>query len=254
MAQAVKMTAGRALLPALVALPALALLCGLGVWQVQRLAWKEDLLARIDARIHAPPTPLPPRADWPALAAGDYEYTHVSATGVWESRYTGVAIYRPSGRFADGGSGPGYWLMEVLKLRDGGHLLVNAGMIRPDYRDDPKLIRRLSDGEVTITGLPRASEARNPFTPADNPAKNEWYTRDVAAIAAALELDDVAPFSLDRDAHPANPGMPGGGATVLSIPNDHLSYAVTWFGLAATLVGVVGVFCGRRLREARAQV
>lgn len=235
--------------PVAAAAPVLAILLGLGFWQVERLGWKEAMLARIDARVHAAPQPLPPAAGWPALAAGDYEYTHVSVTGRFMPGVE-APVFRSSGQMADGLSRPGLWILRPFQVAGGGVLLVNRGIVALDRRDDAR--RMTTTNETTITGLLRAPEQRNLFTPKDNPRKNEWYTRDPLAISAAMGLSDAAPFSLDEDAHAAEPGLPAGGATVFDIPNNHLSYAVTWFGLAATLVGVVGVFCLRRLRGAKA--
>jgi surfeit locus 1 family protein len=235
--------------PFLFALPVFALLVGLGVWQLERLEWKNRLVARIDARIHAPPVPLPPASEWPALAASDYEYTHVAVTGYYDVS-TSTAIYRGSGHVGDGPAQPGYWVMETFRVTGGGTLFVNRGFVPLEFRDDPRRIRRLNTGEITITGLLRGPETRNLFTPPDNPDKGEWYTRDPFALAKAMNIADAAPFSLDEDPHPpAAAGMPAGGATVLDIPNNHLSYAFTWFGLAATLVAMLGLFTWRRARE-----
>ena len=233
--------------PFLAAAPVFAVLMGLGFWQVQRLAWKEGVLATIDARIHAAPTPLPPVARWPALASDDYDYTHTSATGRFE-RGAEALIFRGSGDVNGAGSQPGYWVMVPFDPTSGGTLLVNLGFVALDHKSDPARAAALPEGETTVVGLLRAPEDRNMFTPADNPAKGEWYTRDPQAIAAAMKLADAAPFSLDEDAHAAPAGQPAGGATVFDIPNNHAGYAVTWFGLAATLVGVLAAFTWRRAR------
>ena len=106
------------------------------------------------------------------------------------------------------------------------------------------------EGPVTLTGLMREPEGRNWFTPADDPATNQWFTRDPAAIAKAEGLGCTAPFSIDADASPIPGGLPQGGETVLDIPNNHLSYAMTWFGLALGLAGVFGVYAFRTMRPA----
>ena len=231
----------------LFALPVFALLVGLGVWQVERLSWKEAMLARIDSRIHAAPTPLPPMARWAALAASDYEYTRVSAEGHFEPGREAL-IFRGSGHVGDGLAEPGYWVMAPFDVKGGGTILVNRGFVPLSLRVDPRRAASTNSNDETITGLLRAPETRNLFTPADDPARGDWFTRDTAAISAAMGLADPAPFSIDEDAREVAPGLPAGGATVLDIPNNHLSYAVTWFGLAATLVAVLGVFTWRRAR------
>ncbi len=233
--------------PMLAAAPVFAMLMGLGFWQVERLHWKENLLASIDARIHAPPAPLAPAMQWAALAAGDFDYAHVSVSGTFESGAEAL-IFRSSGGVAGALAQPGYWVMTPFHPGSGGTLLINRGFIPLDKKADRGRVAALPAGETTVTGLLRPPEERNPFTPADSPDKGEWYTRDPIAIATALQLGAAAPFSLDEDAHPAASGLPAGGATVFDIPNNHLSYAVTWFGLAATLLGVVSVFTWRRAR------
>jgi surfeit locus 1 family protein len=89
------------------------------------------------------------------------------------------------------------------------------------------------------------------FSPDNDPGRNAWYRRDPAEIASAMKLERVAPFTIDADATP-NPGaLPEGGRTRINFPNDHLGYALTWFGLALALAGVFGVFAWQRLRQAR---
>ena len=105
------------------------------------------------------------------------------------------------------------------------------------------------DGAVSVTGLMRSPESRNMFTPADEPQKGIWYTRDPASIATQYKLTRVAPFSIDADADPKAKGWPRPGATVVEIPNNHLSYALTWFGLAAALIGVAFAFVRRQRRS-----
>ena len=238
---------GSALLVSLAALTVFAILVSLGLWQVERLQWKEALIARIEARIHGEPGPLPAGSTWASLKPLDYDYARVRVTGRLDPALEAL-IFRGSGKVGQGSSQPGYWIMAPLLLADGTSLLVNRGFVplankEPASRPDPQ-----RGQEVTITGLLRAPEDRNLFTPTDNAAKAEWYTRDPLAIGAALGLPNPAPFSLDEDAHAAAPGLPAGGATVFDIPNNHLSYAGTWFGLAGTLAGVFGYFMWRRRR------
>ena len=231
----------------LFALIVFGVLVSLGLWQVERLQWKEALIARIEARIHADPGPLPASADWASLKPLDYDYAHVSVTGRFDPAREAL-IFRGSGKVGQGSSQPGYWIMTTLLLPDGSSLLVNRGFVPLVNKDAARRPDPQRGREVTITGLLRAPEERNLFTPADDAAKGEWYTRDPLAMAQALGLPRPAPFSLDEDPHEAAPGLPAGGATVFDIPNNHLSYAGTWFGLAGTLAGVFGYFMWRRRR------
>ncbi len=129
------------------------LLVGLGVWQLKRLTWKEALLAEIDSRVHAPPTDIPARADWPSLKPADYEYRHVRASGVFDYAHQALvfrALESPRGRYG----GPGYLVMTPLKLDSGDYLLVNRGFVPLDRKEDADKGPR---GAVQVDGLMRAT-------------------------------------------------------------------------------------------------
>ena len=216
------------------------LMSGLGVWQLQRLQWKEEVLAQIAARRDAPATEIPAREKWAALKPDDYEYRHVVLHGVFDHAKE-TTLFRASATGAEGG-GAGYEVLTPLRLAGGGEVIVNRGFVPAELRDVSRRAAGQVAGEVTITGLMRGPESRNAFTPADQPDKNLWFTRDPQALAAHWGLADAAPFSVDADAMLNPGGWPKGGATVMTIPNNHLSYALTWFALAATLAGVALVF------------
>jgi surfeit locus 1 family protein len=230
--------------PGISATIALAILASLGTWQLQRLAWKEDLIGRIKSRAHSEPAPLPPREEWAKMASGDYEYFPVRVAGVFEHAREAL-VFRPAGGAE---KQPGYHVMTPLELKgSGGTIFINRGFV-PEALKAPSA-RPLGQvaGEVIVKGLLRAPEPRSMFTPGDQPTQGLWYTRDPAAMAKHFGIEHAAPFSIDADATPQPGGWPKGGATVVSIRNDHLAYAVTWYGIAATLVGVFGVFAWRRL-------
>jgi surfeit locus 1 family protein len=232
--------------PAAATLIGLAILIALGVWQLKRLAWKEALIAAVEARVSAPAVDLPPPADWPGLDPATYEYRHVHATGVYDLGHQALvfrSLSNPRGRY----NGPGYLVMTPLKLASGESVLVNRGFVPEERKSSAKTG---PSGEVEVTGLMRASESRTWFTPSDDPARGQWFTRDVEGIAKALGLRPHAPFSIDADAS-AEPGaLPQGGETILAFPNNHLSYAMTWFGTALALAGVFIAYAISRLREA----
>ena len=233
--------------PGLATLAALAVLVGLGVWQIERLAWKTGLVRTIEERVHAPPVPIPDEAAWPDLRPPDYAYRHVEATGTFDHDRE-VHVFRPLGDARGPFHGVGDLVLTPLHLPTGGIVIVNRGFVPIDRLAPATRLAGQVTGPVTITGLMREPESRNIFTPADDPAKAQWFTRDPAAIAAAEGLQNTAPFTIDADAS-ANPGgLPQGGETVLDIPNNHLSYALTWFGLGLGLLGVFAVFATRRLR------
>jgi surfeit locus 1 family protein len=218
-----------------------ALLASLGFWQLHRLAWKEDLIAKIEARAKAPPQPLPAPAQWSDLHPEDYEYRHVAFDGRFENDKEAL-VFRPAGRGASGAREPGYLVLTPLKLSSGAYVIVNRGFVPNDRKEPAKRLGGQIKGEAHVAGLMRRPESRNIFTPADEPANGVYFTRDPTAIAAHFELAQAAPFSIDADAEPARRGWPRGGATELAFPNNHLSYALTWFGLAAALFGVFAAY------------
>lgn len=238
---------GRAALAMLLiaSLAVFAVLVSLGVWQMQRLAWKNDLVARIEQRIHAQPIALPRPDGWAQLAAQDYEYTPVRVAGAFRHDLE-MMIFRPAGGPQ---KQPGYHVVTPLRVAGTQtHILINRGYVSEEVRDPARRQAGQPSGEVVVVGLLRAPEGRSGFTPADDPAKGLWYTRDPAAMARHAGLSDPAPFSIDANAAPNPGGWPKGGVTVINIPNDHLGYAMTWFGLAATLVAMVGLVLWRRRR------
>ena len=209
---------------ALAALAAL-LLAGLGVWQVERRAWKLDLIARVDARIRAPAVPPP------AAAGPDDAYLRVRTAGEW--------IPGPPVRVkAVTALGSGWWAVNALNT-PAGVVLVNRGFVPDAARSVPPVI-----GPATIEGLLRLSEPGGAFLRRNQPDADRWFSRDVAAIARARGWPSPAPFFIDADALPGAP-WPRGGMTVLRFPNNHLIYALTWFALS----GLAAFFAWRVVQQ-----
>lgn len=230
----------RALLwPAIATALLFALLVSLGFWQVRRLGDKEALIARVERRSTQAPQPIPPSERWPALRAEDYDFTHVRALGHFIAGRDALIFAAP----LEGASRePGYSLATPFALTGGGVVLVDRGFL-PSSKANDAALRAAPPGEVTLVGLLRAPERRNPFTPADEPERGVFFARDPAAIAAALGLTDAAPFALVIDAAPATASdwpRPIGG--VPTIVNNHFSYAVTWFGLSFALLVVFAFY------------
>lgn len=222
------------------------LLAGLGFWQLQRLAWKEGLVTLVHERMDEAAAPLPAAKDWPGLDVASWSYRRATATGTFDASNT-VRVYTvlsdQKGRYG----GPGYWTIAPLRLTGGGTVLVNRGFAPEAMADPAKLAESTPAGEVTVTGLVREPETRNLFTPADAPDQRLFFARDPAAIGAALALKTCAPFSLDVDA--GEPGaIPQGGETRIAFPNRHLEYALTWFGLAATLIAFFAAYAFRVMK------
>lgn len=209
-------------------------LCGvlvsLGVWQLERREWKNDLIARIEERISAAPVAPPGPDAWPALDDGAIEYRRIAM----------------SGRFAGGDAlvqavtalGGGFWVMTPFVTDAGFTVLVNRGFVPADRRADVG-----PDARTTVTGLARVSEPGGGFLRSNDPAAGRWYSRDVPAIAATLGVAGAAPYFVDADARPgARAEPPVGGLTVVAFPNSHLVYALTWFALAAMALFAGGAF------------
>ena len=227
------------LIPAILAF---AILIALGIWQIERKAWKEGLIASLTERLAAPPATLPAVNAWPRLDRAGDEYRRVKFTAQFDNSREALVFAAPSTFRPDvADAGPGFWIMTPARLADGGIVIVNRGFV-PDGRRDPK---SRPDGELSgpteITGAMRWPNDRHWFTPADDPAHNLWFTADPASIAAARGIGqgaDVAPFYVEQEA-PVPPGrLPQPGKLVVDLPDNHLQYALTWFGLAAVLVGV----------------
>jgi surfeit locus 1 family protein len=200
----------------------------LGVWQVQRRAWKLDLIERVNAGVHAPPVAVPPAAEWPRLRPAAFEYRRVRASGVFlHERETLVDALTELGS--------GSWVITPLRTKEG-VIFVNRGFVPPDKRAPETRRTSQLQGPVTVTGLMRVTEPRGRFLRPNDPAANRWFSRDVAAIATARDLKQAAPFFIDADATPNPGGVPVGGLTVIQFRNTHLIYALTWFGLAALSV------------------
>jgi surfeit locus 1 family protein len=220
-------------------------LLALGTWQVERRAWKLDLIERVDRRVAAEPAAPPGLADWPAVNANDDEYRHVRVAGTFlNDRETQV--------FASTALGGGYWVVTPLRTDQGMVVLVNRGFVPTEKRDPATRAAGEIAGPVTVTGLLRITEPKGGFLRANDPAADRWYSRDVAAIAAARGLTDAAPYFIDADATPNPGGLPVGGLTIIAFPNSHLVYAITWYGLAVMLAGAV-LYVVRDERRVRAK-
>jgi len=236
------------ILPALCALAAEVILIALGVWQLQRLHWKEDLIGKIESRSTQPPRPVPAAAEWAGLDPNSYEYRHVEAAGTFEHDKE-VVVFHGQGYSRKGIAAPGYLVLTPLKLATGERIIVNRGFVTADLKDKSTRTEGEIAGPVTVTGLMRSSEPRNLFTPADEPKAGRYFTRDPGLIAASLGLEHTAPFTIDADDLPMPGGWPKGGTTEMVIPNNHLSYALTWFGMGIALLGVFIAFAWHRAHE-----
>jgi surfeit locus 1 family protein len=221
------------------------------VWQVERLAWKENLIAAVTSRMSAAAVPAPSPAAFAARDPSTVEYQRVTVSGHYLNNREAHVVYaltEPKGPVG----GSGYMVMTPFQTDDGWIVYVNRGFV-PAAKADPSTRKAgLIEGETAVTGVVRLPVDRSWFMPGDNAAKNEWFSRDPALYAAAYPLpsSNVAPYVIDAVYDRSLPGgLPQGGETVVDFPNNHLGYAITWFGLAACAAGVFVAFAISRLRN-----
>jgi len=212
---------------------ALAILIGLGTWQWQRLQWKNDLIARMEAQLSADPMPLP--ADIGDPAAWDFRPVSVTGTFLHDRElYLGPR----TGKSADGLNRTGVHVITPLVLGDGRTVLVDRGWVPDDRRDPDRRADGQVPGVVTIHGIARVPSGPGPMQPDNRPDENFWFWSDLPAMADAAGVDSVVPVLVEAGPA-ANPGgFPQGGRTIVTLTNNHLSYALTWWGLGLTLIGV----------------
>ncbi len=207
-------------------LPLFALLLGLGVWQLQRLQWKLGLIAEVTRNMAAPPVSLDS-----ALALGPKaEYRRVALAGCFDNAKEAYAY----GIGPDGA--PVYHVIAPFTAGDGRVLLVDRGIVPEDRRAAAR--HALIAGETRVVGVWRTPDAPGAFTPMPNRRQRVWYSHDVAGIAAADSIRLAAPVLIEADAAPNPGGWPKGGQTQVTFRNEHLQYAITWFLMAAGLLGV----------------
>ena len=206
-----------------------AVLCWLGVWQLERLQWKLALIATVNGHMTAAPVTLDQIA---ALPADQAQYRRVILHGRFD--YAKEAYVFTT----DASGAPVYHVLTPLQTDSGKTLMVDRGAVPKEKLDPASRAAGNVAGEVAVTGVWRAPDAPGLFTPAPDLSKRVWYARDLAGMAAADRITLSQAALVEADATPNPGGLPKGGQTVVSFRNEHLSYAVTWFGLAIMLLGV----------------
>jgi len=222
----------------LMTLPILVMLILLGNWQVARLSWKLDLIQKIEQRYGLPAAPIPAAVQVP----DDWTYRHVTVSGRF--LYTReMPIY---------GIGPhgqaGYDLFTPLFTEDGHYVIVNRGWIPENLKQQMSRPQTLKSGKVDVVGILRKSHHKERFAPENDPARNAWYYGDVKAMAKAQDLENVFPMFLYEDKNSDDGAYPIGGRSRLTIVNNHLDYALTWYGLAIVLFIIYLIFNIRKPR------
>ena len=238
----------RLVVPGLLALLGLAVLIALGVWQLERKAWKEGLIETLAQRLAAAPADLPGPLIWSVLDPAKHEFRRVTFPAEFLHEQEAL-VYTTGSALRSDVSGPGYWVFTPARLTGGSLVIVNRGFV-PEGRQNPA---SRAEGQVTgvvdLVGAMRWPEARGWFAPKDEPQRNVWYARDHLAIAAWKNLTDVAPFYIAQETPLPPGGLPRPGPLTVHLRNDHLQYALTWFGLALVLLVVSAIWAVGRLRE-----
>ena len=210
---------------------AFAALISLGVWHLERLHWKLGLIAEVNHSLAQPPVSL----DAALAMGGAAQYHRVMLDG-WFLNDKESYVY------ASGPDGaPVYHVLTPYETRDGRVLMVDRGIV-PTGLIDPAKRARGQIGERVMIGVWRIPDAPGFFTPPPDTAHRIWYSRGVAAMAAAAQVKLAAPVLVEADAAPNPGGWPKGGQTQVTFRNEHLQYAITWFALAAALLGVYLAF------------
>jgi surfeit locus 1 family protein len=218
----------RMVMPLAIGLAGLAVLLALGIWQVQRLEWKQTILADIDARIVAEPVEIPASPDPEAD-----RYLPVQAKGQFTGQEIDVLVSRKQ-------IGAGYRIIAVLQTETGRRLLVDRGFIVDEARGIPREVT-----EVAVTGNLLWPQEVDSYTPAPDPKTGVWFARDLAALASALQTEPVLIIARSDTGDGIEP-MPVDSS---AIPNDHLTYAITWFSLALVWLGMTSLWLWRIRRR-----
>lgn len=231
--------------PTIFAVIGVIILVSLGVWQLERRVWKENLIASMTARLERAPAPLPSRENWPQLTQQTDEYARVRF-GAAVLPALEAFVYSAGSALRPDVKGPGYWVFAPARLLDGSIVVIDRGFMPLNSKD---AATRRPVGDVDIVGVMRWPEKPGMFTPAEDRKDNVWYVRDIAAMAAAGKWGRVAPFYIDQEQPVPPGGLPKPGRLMVNLPNNHLQYAITWFGLALGLAAVHALFFVRRLRR-----
>jgi len=234
---------------------ALGILLSLGTWQVQRLAWKEQLIANVETRRTQAAIAAPSPDGWDGLSVAELEYQNATLTGRFDhsnERHLFFPLSNPQGPLG----GAGVMVFTPFQTQEGWWILINRGFVPIDWRDPSKRSDGQTSGEISLSGLIRGYENRSWLNPEPSQSDGLYYIRDRKDFLAGLEAPDrsFAPYYLDAvAASTPKGGVPQAGETRISFTNNHLQYAATWYGLAAALAAVVIAFLwGQRAKSSLA--
>jgi surfeit locus 1 family protein len=231
---------GGLLVPGLVALAALVILLGLGTWQIERKAWKEALIATLDRRLNEAPITLPPSTEWAGMTPDNSEFTRVRVRLEF-LKDSDALVYTSGSALRDDAKGTGYFVFSPALLPGGQQVVVNRGFV-------PSRAYPAEAGPQDIVGSIRWPERPSSFVSDHDKAGDIWMVRDPSAMAKFKGWGTVAPFYIEQEAPVPPGGLPHPAPLKVQLRNDHLSYAITWYGLAAVLVVMFAIWTARRRR------
>jgi cytochrome oxidase assembly protein ShyY1 len=230
----------------------LAVLLGLGFWQLQRRVEKHVLIATLTERLAVPPGAMPTPAQWSAVTSEHDEFRRVTFSATYEPRPDAM-VYSAGSAVRTDVAGPGTWAFMPVRLPGGETVVVNAGFVQNTMQDrgqQDRAVKRLITGvPAMLTGYLRFPETPGVLTPRENLDKRLWFTRDHLAMARELGWDrggPIAPFYIDLESPVPESGIPKPGPLDVRLKDDHLQYAITWFGLAGAVVIAFGVWWRQR--------
>jgi cytochrome oxidase assembly protein ShyY1 len=232
-----------------------ALFAGLGVWQLQRRVEKHALVAALTERLAGAPGSLPSPAQWSALTPATDEFRRVRFAATYQP-LPDAMVYSSGSAVREDVSGPGTWAFLPAALPTGETVVINAGFVQNTMQDrdqqDRAVARLITNEPVMLTGYIRFPEAAGALTQPENPAKRLWFTRDHLAMARTLGwgVQMIAPFYIDLEQPVPASGIPKPGPLEVHLKDDHLQYAITWFGLAGAVVIAFGVWWRGQRRPA----
>jgi len=235
----------------IIALAMTAVLVSLGVWQLQRRAWKHALIAAMDERLGAAPGVLPPPSEWKKLDPAHDEFRRVQFTATLQSK-PDVMVYTSGSAVRPDVSGPGTWAFVPATLKDGGTVVINTGFVPNTMQNrvwQDRVVTPLVTGRpILMTGYLRFPEKPGLLAAHEDIVKRLWFVRDIGSMAHALGWGPIAPFYVDLESPVPPSGIPKPGPLEVHLPDNHLQYAITWFGLALAVFCTFGFWLVGRLK------
>ncbi len=236
---------------AVIALIMVSVLVSLGVWQLRRKDEKHALISALTERLAKPPGALPLLAAWPKLTPAHDEFLRVSFTATFEAKPDAM-VYSSGSAVRDDIAGPGTWAFLPVRLADGRSVVINAGFVQNTMQDRAQQDRAakplVTGTPVELTGYLRFPESAGTLTPHEDAGKRLWFTRDVPSMAQVLGWGEVAPFYVDLESPVPASGTPKPGPLHVHLKDDHLQYAITWFGLALVVAAAFGFWVAGQRR------